>query len=117
MEKALKLYYDDNKNYPGTSNAWYKNNLCTGDSSPLFSTLGLDNYIKPLPNDPKDNVYNKNPSGCYWYYVTNSKQGYLLLFHPEGIPVTGTAQRPYPGDMGCYVNGVGEVYYCVGENW
>lgn len=123
LAKALKVYYDENKKYPGNFNTWYTNNLCIGGGSPFFSTLGLGNYIKPLPEDPNNNNAGVLPYGCYWYAPRKfnagnvNPQGFVLLFHPESFPITGPAARPYLEDMGCYNNGGGEQYYCIGENW
>jgi len=102
IQIALEMYYNDNRNYPGTNGQWMDNG-CSGSYTDL-STVLSPKYIATVPPDPLGNSYS-----CNWYVNRRSGQGYGLLMHPE---LTAT----YATDQPCY-DTQGSGWYCIGNNY
>ena len=106
IRKAMEIYYDDNKEYPGTNGVYYRNPSCT------WNILGTNeipdilpsSYLNPIPDDPRNN----NAGGCYFYGPQNNKKGYIIIMYPEDYKAVGSG-------MGCFA--VVPNWYCVGENF
>jgi prepilin-type N-terminal cleavage/methylation domain-containing protein len=105
IEKAIKIYYDDNNKYPGSgNNTTYNNPACTSSADGKMHNIIPPSYISVIPDDP---LYNQDP-GCYYYIRRNSGQGYILIMNPENDDLLDE-------DMDCPVAPL--TYYCIGENW
>ena len=84
LQKAIQLYYQDNKSYPVTSTTsvvWYGSepgNLYSDNGGNWIPGLVSGGYIPQLPRDPKGG-FSTNP----WGNCTGLKRSYL--YYSNGI--------------------------------
>lgn len=90
IQKALELYYEDNRTYPASANVKFG----TGD---LCAPAGCSTktYMHQVPNDPQY----KSPGSTTYYYVSSDPQHYQMYATIENIndEGPGVKQAGYAG--------------------
>ncbi|MFM2414508.1 MAG: hypothetical protein RI911_201 [Candidatus Parcubacteria bacterium] len=99
--KALELYQNENKQYPGTASTVYVSGTgtCAGSYATIGSVLNTS-FISNIPRDPTSGQ-------CYFYIPDTGMQSYKLFMDPDDTALLAQ-------DSGCTaVAAPAATYYCA----
>lgn len=99
--KALELYMNENKTYPGTGGTAYVtgSGACVSTYAQINTVL-TSSYISNVPKDP-------DTAQCYFYIPDVGNQGYKVFMDPEDTSLLTK-------DSGCTsTEAPAATYYCL----